>query len=200
MALLDFFKQRKSNSASIAKERLQILVAHERAGRNQPSYLPMLQKELIEVIRKYVAVEQDDVSVTLEQEEDREILELNIVLPDVEQERKRAHGAAAADEDAVLRQQEVSLRAEDGGPREVQGALGGGGVQGHLGADQSTVVPAAAQELPAEPPAVDGKATDAGSSPEPARKSIKLPGLLIDFQERCVDVESTICLDEGMLQ
>jgi cell division topological specificity factor len=91
MGLLDYFRSRSApTSASVAKERLQILVAHERAGRNQPSYLPMLQKELIEVIRKYVAVEQKDVSVTLEQEEDREILELNIVLPEVEPERKRA--------------------------------------------------------------------------------------------------------------
>ena len=58
MALLDFFKQRKSNSASIAKERLQILVAHDRRG-GGPSYLPQLQRDLLKVIRKYVAVDND---------------------------------------------------------------------------------------------------------------------------------------------
>ena len=53
MSLLDFFRSRKSqNSASIAKERLQIIVAHERGQRAQPDYLPQLQKDLLEVIRK----------------------------------------------------------------------------------------------------------------------------------------------------
>ena len=82
MSLLDYFRTTKPSSASIAKERLQILVAHERSSRNQPSYLPQLQKELLEVIRKYVNVDQDAISVNFEQDDDQEILELNIVLPD----------------------------------------------------------------------------------------------------------------------
>jgi len=81
MALLDFFKQRRSNSAAIAKERLQILVAHDRRG-GGPSYLPQLQRDLLEVIRKYVAVDNDAVSVTVEKDNGQEILELNVVLPD----------------------------------------------------------------------------------------------------------------------
>ncbi len=82
MSLLDYFKTSKASSASLAKERLQILVAHERSSRNEPSYLPQLQKELLEVIRKYVNVEQDAISVTFEQSDTQETLELNIVLPD----------------------------------------------------------------------------------------------------------------------
>lgn len=89
MGLLDYFRSSRQATASIAKERLQILVAHERAERNKPDYLPMLQKELLEVIRKYVNVDQDAISVTMEQDDTREVLELNIVLPD-EGERKRA--------------------------------------------------------------------------------------------------------------
>jgi len=82
MALLDFFKQnRKSSSAATAKERLQILVAHDRAGPG-PSYLPQLQRDLLKVIRKYVPVDQDAVNVRVEHEGNQEILELNIVLPD----------------------------------------------------------------------------------------------------------------------
>ncbi len=82
MALLDFFRQRKtSGSAAIAKERLQILVAHDRRG-GGPSYLPQLQKDLLKVIRKYVAVDNDAVSVNVEHDQGHEILELNIVLPD----------------------------------------------------------------------------------------------------------------------
>jgi len=82
MSLLDYFKKSKASSASLAKERLQILVAHERTSRNQPSYLPQLQKELLDVIRKYVNVDQDAISVNFEQDDKQETLELNIVLPD----------------------------------------------------------------------------------------------------------------------
>ncbi len=82
MSLLDYFRSSKPKTASVAKERLQILVAHERKYRNQPSYLPQLQKELLDVIRKYVNVDQDAISVNFEQDENQETLELNIVLPD----------------------------------------------------------------------------------------------------------------------
>ncbi|MGZ4958843.1 MAG: cell division topological specificity factor MinE [Methylomonas sp.] len=82
MSLLDYFRSSKPSSASLAKERLQILVAHERSSRSQPSYLPQLQKELLEVIRKYVNVEQDAITVNFEQDGNQETLELNIVLPE----------------------------------------------------------------------------------------------------------------------
>ncbi|MBK8816659.1 MAG: cell division topological specificity factor MinE [Methylococcaceae bacterium] len=81
-SLLDYFKISKTSSASLAKERLQILVAHERVSHNQPSYLPQLQKELLEVIQKYVNVDKDAISVSFEQDEHQETLELNIVLPE----------------------------------------------------------------------------------------------------------------------
>ncbi len=84
MSLLDYFRSSKPSSASIAKERLQILVAHDRSSVNQPSYLPKLQKELLAVVRKYVNVEQDAITVNFEQDDQQEVLELNIVLPDTE--------------------------------------------------------------------------------------------------------------------
>jgi len=82
MSLLDYFRASKPSSASVAKERLQILVAHERASRNQPSYLPQLQQELLAVIQKYVNVGQDAITVNFEQDGNQETLELNIVLPE----------------------------------------------------------------------------------------------------------------------
>jgi len=82
MGLLDLFRSQRKGSANVAKERLQILVAHDRAARNRPSYLPKLQSEILEVIRKYVNVDQDAISVNFEQDEHQEILELNIVLPE----------------------------------------------------------------------------------------------------------------------
>lgn len=81
MGLLDLFRQKQAPSATVAKERLQILVAHERRQRNSPSYMPKLKEDLLRVIRKYVAVDQDAVQVTLESDGSNEVLELNVVLP-----------------------------------------------------------------------------------------------------------------------
>ena len=56
MALLDFFLSRKKNTANIAKERLQIIVAERRRGDAEPHYLPQLRKDILEVICKYVQI------------------------------------------------------------------------------------------------------------------------------------------------
>jgi len=88
MSLLDYFRTTKPSTASIAKERLQILVAHERASQTQPSYLPQLQKELLAVIQKYVQVDNEDISVNFEQDDEQEVLELNIVLPEEKENDK----------------------------------------------------------------------------------------------------------------
>ena len=82
MAFLDYFRSKQKNTASTAKERLQIIVAHERSARNQPDYLPALQKDLIEVISKYVDIDKDQVSVSLDKEGDCSVLELNITFPE----------------------------------------------------------------------------------------------------------------------
>ncbi len=83
MNLLDFFRARKEpNSASIARERLQILVASERKLRDQPDFMPALQRDLLEVIRKYVAIDDDQVQVEMANQGDYSILELNITLPE----------------------------------------------------------------------------------------------------------------------
>jgi len=77
-----FLKKEQKSSASVAKERLQIIVAHERNKRQQPDYLPRMQQEIMDVIRKYVNVDEDLVTVQLENNDDRSVLELNITLPD----------------------------------------------------------------------------------------------------------------------
>ncbi|MET0091650.1 MAG: cell division topological specificity factor MinE [Candidatus Thiodiazotropha sp.] len=83
MGLLDYFKQKKpAGSASLARERLQILVAHDRIGQDAPSYLPQLQRDILKVLRKYVSVDAGAVNVNVEHDDEREILELNIVLPE----------------------------------------------------------------------------------------------------------------------
>ncbi|MCM0611143.1 cell division topological specificity factor MinE [Marinobacter sediminum] len=82
MSFLDYFKGKKQNTASVAKERLQIIVAHERGQREQPDYLPQLQQELLEVIRKYVQISDDMVQVEVDRNESCSVLELNVTLPE----------------------------------------------------------------------------------------------------------------------
>ena len=83
MGIFDYFLRReKTSSAATAKERLQIVVAHERRKRNQPDYLPLLEQEILQVIRKYVDIDQDQVTVQLDNSDDCSVLELNITLPD----------------------------------------------------------------------------------------------------------------------
>ena len=82
MGLLDRFRAARKGSASVARERLQIMIARDRSERGRPSYLPRLEKEILEVIRKYVEVDPSAVSVNYEQDAHQEVLELNIVLPE----------------------------------------------------------------------------------------------------------------------
>lgn len=79
MSLMGLFKRRQA-SANIARERLQILVAHEHRGRDAPSYLPQLKKDILEVIARYTSVEPDAVTVNLGKEDKYEVLELSIAL------------------------------------------------------------------------------------------------------------------------
>ena len=86
MSFFSFFLgEKKKASANIAKERLQLILAHERTGKSgsvQPDYLPALQKELIEVITKYIKISADDIKVNLERQDDLEVLEVKIELPE----------------------------------------------------------------------------------------------------------------------
>jgi len=81
MSFLDYLLGRRRNTAEVAKERLQIILAHERS-RNTPDYLPALQQEILEVIAKYIAIDLHEIRINLEQEGDYEVLELNIPLPE----------------------------------------------------------------------------------------------------------------------
>ena len=82
MSIFSYLLPKRQNTASVAKERLQIIVARERSTRGGPDYLPQLQEELLQVVRKYVPVDQDAVNVQMNRESGCEILELNITLPE----------------------------------------------------------------------------------------------------------------------
>jgi cell division topological specificity factor len=84
MGILSFLLGEKKKTASVAKERLQLILAHERNGRSaSPDYLPALQRELVAVISKYVSINPDDIKVHMERQDNLEVLEVKIELPDL---------------------------------------------------------------------------------------------------------------------
>ncbi len=111
MGIFRFFKRAEDTSATIARDRLQVLIAHQRSGRRGPDYLPQLKQDILDVIKKYVAVSDDSVSVELDTQDNCDVLELNITLPEVqEQERKqqqtvKTQPSAEARRRAALRRQ-----------------------------------------------------------------------------------------------
>ncbi len=83
MSFLSFLLGEKKRTASVAKERLQIILAHERSGRgSRGDWLPQLQRELVAVISKYVSINPDDIKLHLERQENLEVLEVKIELPE----------------------------------------------------------------------------------------------------------------------
>lgn len=83
MSLLARLFGEKKKTAEIAKNRLSLLIAHERSGGGGAAdFLPALQKDLIDVISKYVNVNPDDIKVQLDKQDNFEVLEVNIVLPE----------------------------------------------------------------------------------------------------------------------
>jgi cell division topological specificity factor len=84
MALLSFLFNSKPKSAASAKERLQIIIARERNGRAGHDFLPALREELILVISKYTKVDPKDITLSLDKKGDLEVLDVNVVLPELE--------------------------------------------------------------------------------------------------------------------
>ncbi|MBX6746599.1 MAG: cell division topological specificity factor MinE [Acetobacteraceae bacterium] len=99
MSWLDFFRTRKQAeppSASQAKERLQIVLAHERIGRTREDFLPRLQQELVAVVARYVAIDPGKVNINLDRGGDMSTLEIEIELPGPPQQVKAQSATAAA--------------------------------------------------------------------------------------------------------
>lgn len=83
MSFLSFLLGDKKRTASVAKERLQIILAHERSDRTRrPDYLAALQRELVAVISKYISINEEDIKVHVERQDNLEVLEVKIELPE----------------------------------------------------------------------------------------------------------------------
>lgn len=80
--MLSFFRRpRRGATAETAKDRLQILLAHERAGRSSPEVLPLLQRDIMDAIERHMKVGSDKVEIKIERADDLSTLEINIELP-----------------------------------------------------------------------------------------------------------------------
>ncbi len=80
MSLINYFRRKKS--ANIAKDRLQIIIAQERSEETTTDFLPMLRKEILEVVAKYTKIDVSKVNVDLHRKDNSSILELNVLLPE----------------------------------------------------------------------------------------------------------------------
>ena len=85
MSWLNIFRGKQAEgpaaTASVAKERLQIVLAHERIGRTGDDFLPKLQKEIVELVMKYVSVDPGKVNVSLERGGDLSTLAVAVEIP-----------------------------------------------------------------------------------------------------------------------
>lgn len=82
MSIFGFsFRPRKAATAQTAKERLQILLAHERVDASTQDILPLLQRDILEAIRRHMKIDGDAVDIRMERGDDRSSLEINIELP-----------------------------------------------------------------------------------------------------------------------
>lgn len=88
MGILDQLFRRQSNpSAKVAKERLQIIVAHQRNGRaagkrNEPEFMEDMKREILLVVKKYINIHPDDIEANISKEGGMDVLALNINLPE----------------------------------------------------------------------------------------------------------------------
>ncbi len=80
-----FLSLAEENTANIAKNGLQIIVAERRRSDAEPHYLPQLRKDILEVICKYVQIDPEMVTVQQAKDGDISILELNVTLPEAEE-------------------------------------------------------------------------------------------------------------------
>ena len=94
MSLFGFsLNRRRPKTAQTARDRLQLLLAHERGqGSGTPDYLPQLQNDVIAVIRKYVQVTDDDVDIRMQRGQEISSLEINIEIPATAPRKATARG------------------------------------------------------------------------------------------------------------
>jgi cell division topological specificity factor len=83
----------RNASAPVARERLQILLAHERGLRGQPELLELLRAEILAVVSRHVAIDSEKVVVRMDRGKHVSTLEVDIEVPNGVQRSIAAVGA-----------------------------------------------------------------------------------------------------------
>jgi cell division topological specificity factor len=94
MNFLDLF--RRKDSAPVARERLQVLLSHERSVIGKSDLIATLQEEILAVIAKHIAVDRDAVQIKLDRGDKMSMLEIDIEVPSLAGKAKAATEAARA--------------------------------------------------------------------------------------------------------
>jgi cell division topological specificity factor len=79
MSLISLF--RKRSTAPVARERLQVLLAHERGVIGKSDLIATLQEEILAVIAKHIAVDRDAVQIKLDRGSSVSMLEIDVEVP-----------------------------------------------------------------------------------------------------------------------
>ncbi len=74
-------------SGRVAADRLKIVIAQERSAQGQPDFLPLLHKEILAVIEKYMRISSDMVEVDFSHQDKSAVLKLNVILPNSSKEK-----------------------------------------------------------------------------------------------------------------
>jgi cell division topological specificity factor len=80
MSLLDIFRKKSNNTASLAKDRLGILIATSRQDQSTPNFLPQMREEILQVIAKYIPIDREAIQVMMERNNGIDMLEIEIPL------------------------------------------------------------------------------------------------------------------------
>lgn len=91
MSLFDIF--RKRTTAPVARDRLQVLLAHERSVIGKSDLIAVLQEEILAVIARHISVDRDAVQIKLDRGSSFSTLEIDVEVPLDAKVKKPANGA-----------------------------------------------------------------------------------------------------------
>ena len=110
MNIFSLFARRKS--APVARERLQILLSHERAAHGNADLIALLEKEVLEAIGKHIEIDPDKVQVKMERRNDVSLLEIDVEIPTPRIDGKAPSAEPARDEARDKTTARVTMRAQ----------------------------------------------------------------------------------------
>lgn len=82
MSILDLILRRQPRTASLAKERLQVIIAREGSRASNPELLQQIKQAVMEAVSRFVKVNPEDIAIELDSDRDMEVLSVSVTLPE----------------------------------------------------------------------------------------------------------------------